>query len=149
MRKTVGTTNRRFYARALAVTVAGLFAIALVAPASSAGDPPQVLALALSPNHVKCGKAVVGVGTTCGTVTITNVSSFSGLFLQSISFSENENVFTRSTTCLLGPSMLPGASCTVQVEFDPIEPGSRKAKLLVSELLTGTYSVGVNGRGVL
>ena len=147
MRKTVTRMNRQLYAAALAVSVAGLFAVALVAPASSA--PPGLL----KPldRHLNCGPS--GGAVICGSAAWTNpgpqtveVSAihFGGKNPADFSF----DAVGQSDPCSVGLPLQTGESCSLRVVFSPNAPGGRSAKLLVEDSVSGLATpVGVNGRG--
>jgi hypothetical protein len=149
MRKTVpGEMNKRFYGRTLAVTVAGLFAIALVAPASSSANG----LLKPSTHHVRCPTLdVIGSSAICSPDPVfwTNTSDFN-IVITSIAFSGNNPTdFSFSGTCYVGQTIVPNGSCSLRVGFDPNDAGRRSASLNVVDNTSGDATpVHVAGRGV-
>jgi hypothetical protein len=151
MRTTDGRMSKRFYGRALAVTVAGLFAIALVAPASSAAAgffKPSV-------HNVKCPTVPVnGAAVLCGDpVAWTNTSS-EPVQINFMSLEGDAGVFLATfvgNNC--GQSLFydPGETCFLQIVFDPggalVGPGRYSADLTVIDGVTlDGFPVHLTGR---
>jgi hypothetical protein len=112
---------------------------------SQAVSSPTV---SLSPTSINFGNIIRGSSQTKG-VTITNTSSVTLLNL-SWSISGGFSQFTvSSTTCGTVPAKLnAGASCVINVRFQPSFAGNQTAKLSLSDYAANSpQTVNLNGSG--
>jgi hypothetical protein len=112
---------------------------------TGSGGSPQAT---LSPTSDAFGTIAVGTNSTAMTNTLTNTSTngamltFSGVTIAGT----NPGDFSQTNNC--PANLVPNASCTITVTFNPTATGSRSATLnaLVSTP-SGTKSVSLSGSG--
>lgn len=123
-----------------------------VAVAAETADTISVLlqsAMAsLSTTGLTFATQLVGTGSAPQTVTLTNAGS-APLVISTIGVGgANRSDFAETNTC--GSSVLPGASCTIDVSFEPTAKGTRTGTLMITDnaadspqavTLTGTGTV--------
>jgi trimeric autotransporter adhesin len=85
----------------------------------------------LTPSSLTFGTQAVTTTSTAQVVTVTNKGKET-LNISSIIFTgANNGDFSQTTTC--GPTVLPGANCTISVTFMPTAGGSRTASLTLND----------------
>jgi hypothetical protein len=139
--------KKRLYMVAVAVAVAGLFAVVVVAPASAA---PSVLKP--SSKHVNCGPQPVGtVNNFCEALFFQNTSSepvvVDLITLQGANTSDFAATPSGSP-CTEDVAVAPGAFCGLTILFSPVTTGHRSARLFVFPLGSDPARVGIGGRGI-
>lgn len=117
-----------------------------------AANSPQLVILAgagtyvkLAPPSIAFGQLQVGTQSSARPITLTNMSkvalNLSGIGLTGV----NAGDFAQGSTC--GPSVAPGANCSISVTFTPTAKGPRTAAVSISDdggsspqtvLMTGT-----------
>jgi hypothetical protein len=118
--------------------VIGLLAMAQTA--SAAGS-----ALDVSTHHVNFGSWPVSFGPTTSSVFLTNKSSSPVFVSYGVQSGANFGI-DGSSDC--GGSLGAGATCVVNVYFDPNTTGHLSDRLNIFENSTNTVDVGLAGRGV-
>lgn len=114
--------------------------------ADNAFGNPQTIALSgtgqvgtpaavITPNPIAFTPQPVGVASTAIAVTVSNATGTGVLTISSIGFSgTNATDFSQTNTCgTLPAAVAAGASCTVNVVFDPTSAGARAANLVVTD----------------
>ncbi|MDX6275848.1 MAG: hypothetical protein QOJ92_3058 [Frankiales bacterium] len=97
-------------------------------------------AMSASPTSLSFGEAGVGASAGARTVTVTNGGSAPITISATSVGGANPGDFTvASNTC--GPSVAPGASCSVGVDFKPGGTGPRSASLAISHNAAGSPQV--------
>ena len=94
---------------------------------SNPGEPTVVI----SPTALAFGSHVVGAASSSQALTITNTGSATLTPLSVNVTGTNSSDFTQTNTC--GTYLLAGASCAVNVTFDPSAAGSRSASIQISD----------------
>jgi secreted trypsin-like serine protease len=81
-------------------------------------------------------------------VTLRNMSTSSTLAISNIGIAGNANADYQITTSTCGITLAGGASCTVEVTFNPTKKGNRKASLTVTHYEDGSpHAVSLDGSG--
>jgi subtilase family serine protease len=112
-----------------------------VTQAAGSGTTTQ---LNLSSSSLSFGTNPVGFTTSAQTVLVSNTGG-GNLSLGTISITGTaQSDYHDSGTCVAGLVLVPGASCFLQVSFDPIAAGARSAVLRI-----GSSSVALSGTGDL
>jgi hypothetical protein len=126
---------------------------ASVSIADSASGSPQTVPLTgrgtffqWSPRQINMGNQAVGTSSAARTVTLTNVGP-TPIALFSIGIGGvNPGDFSETNTC--GSSLKAGASCTIEVTFNPTAVGSRLGHVAIQDsAFGGTHVVGLLGKG--
>lgn len=108
-----------------------------------AATAPQIRPSSSSLNF---GNVPVGTASKPQSLTLTNTGD-APLAISQIRFSPNRQEFSEENNCLGGP-IAPGASCRVQVSFNPGGTGSRSTRLeIVSNARNGLQSIPLSGTG--
>jgi len=130
---------------------------AIISIADDAPGSPQTATLfglgtgataTMSPSTLTFTTQAVATTSTAQTVTVTN-SGKETLNISAIFFTGTNNAdFAQSaTTC--GPTVLPGANCTVSVTFTPTSGGSRTAALTINDSAGDSpQSINLFGTGI-
>jgi pseudomonalisin len=138
--------NTAATARIATVTIDGQVLTVTQAAGSGAAQ------LSLSSSTMNFGSDEVGVSTAGQTVLVSNTGG-TNLNLGQISITGVAQVdFADTGTCSAGLVLTPGASCFLQVTFDPTAAGNRAAALHIgsaSVALSGTGEQGVSSDGPL
>jgi hypothetical protein len=102
--------------------------------------------LAWAPRSMNLGNQKVGTSSLAHAVTLTNAGT-TPISLFSIGMAGvNPGDFSQTNNC--GPSLIPGASCTIQVTFTPTALGGRIAHMAIRDsAFGGTHWVGLLGKG--
>jgi hypothetical protein len=121
---------------------AGRVSVAISGDGASAAGPQ----ITITPGSFSFPNTVVGsTSFTGGVVTLTNTGTIA-IDLTTITSSDTSE-FPITTTCNLPGSLVPGASCTVLVQFRPTVIGSRSAQMVIVTT-TGTPAFFVSGAGM-
>ena len=133
------------FAPSSSATPGSTFGATLTIPDNAPGSSPQVTltgtvgtpAVSFSPASVGFGTVGVGVSSAPETVTVTNSGS-SALSVSSLALGGTNPLQFAITggTCGSGSvslTLAPGASCTVQITFDPTVAGPMAAELVVTD----------------
>jgi hypothetical protein len=98
------------------------------------------------PRSMNLGNQPVGTSSAGRSVTLTNAGPVP-ITLFSIGMAGvNPGDFSQTNNC--GPSLIPGASCTIQVTFTPTALGGRIAHVVIRDsAFGGTHWVGLLGKG--
>src|SRR5437660_421532 len=107
----------------------------------------STLAVTLLPVALAFGNQQVSTTSTAQAATLANGTdstvSISGIAITGA----NSGDFAQTTTC--GPSLTPGASCTISVAFTPATSGTRTATMAVTDSAIGSpQTVSLTGTGV-
>jgi subtilase family serine protease len=141
------TGNTASASRSGTITVDGQ--VLTVIQAAGSGAATQ---LNLSSSSLSFGADPVGSTTSTQTVLVSNTGAAS-LTLGAISITGNAQAdYHDNGTCVAGLVLIPGASCFLQVSFDPSVAGARAAVLQIgssSIALSGTGELGTSGDGPL
>jgi hypothetical protein len=115
-------------------------------PLSGTGfAPPQA---AVSPASINFGSVFIGTGNSTPTVTVSNTGGAT-LHINSLAVAGDPDFFTLANNCVGGTGVVPGGSCTIQMEFQPHSAGPGSATLTVgSDASNGVISVSLSGTGV-
>lgn len=130
---------------------------AIVSIADDAPGSPQTATLfglgtgstaTMSPSTLTFTTQAVATTSTAQTVTVTNngkeTLNISGIFFTG---TNNGDFAQSATTC--GPTVLPGANCTVSVTFTPTSGGSRTASLTINDSAGDSpQSINLFGTGI-
>ena len=120
-----------------------VFCFATLSATSELDGQTALASLAISPASLDFGELAVGSQSQRITVTISNPGTAT-VALQDVLLSGMD--FSETTDC--GPSLAPGASCTMQVSFKPAIPGERVGNLAISGTDSGSpHFVAVVGTG--
>jgi hypothetical protein len=100
----------------------------------------------LSPASLSFGNQAVGTSSAAQVVTVTNTGTaslrFSGIRISG----GNSKDFSQSNTC--GATLGVNANCTISVEFDPTQTGSRTSAISIADNAAGSpQSVPLSGTG--
>lgn len=126
----------------LTVTGAGAEPIVLTSTLSGAGGEPL---LATNPAGFDLAQTVVGERSAPYAFDVTNIGFSIGTIVGIDIEGANPDDFVVTSSSCLGQTMIPGATCAVEVAFEPVEAGYRTATVIVRSD-TGQYtSVLVNG----
>lgn len=110
-------------------------------PATGTG---VVAPITLNPTSLAFGDQTVKVKSAAKSITVTNTTT-SSIAITSVAMTGANTVsFTQTNNC--PPQLLAGASCTVQVTFDPTGSGARSAIVTVIDS-AGTQNAPVTGTG--
>jgi hypothetical protein len=102
----------------------------------------------LSPSSLTFGNQTVGSSSAPQAVTLRNMSTSSTLAISNIGIAGNANADYQITTSTCGITLAGGASCTVEVTFNPTKKGNRKASLTVTHYEDGSpHAVSLDGSG--
>jgi hypothetical protein len=144
--------RKRHYMGAVGALAAGLFAVAMVAPASA--DARGLLTPA--PKHVNCGAwPVTEENVFCEEVSFANFTS-SNLAIIAIEVVDrnaaiSQEFFTQPVAadpCFEGLTLPPSDNCSLFVFFDPSTTGHHSARLAVFDNITSeAVRIGLGGRG--
>jgi Abnormal spindle-like microcephaly-assoc'd, ASPM-SPD-2-Hydin len=112
------------------------------------GVPSTLAQITISPQSLSFPDTVVGSTSFTGAAvfTLTNTGN-AAIDLTAIT-SSNPNEFPTTTTCNLPGSLVPGASCTVSVQFRPGARGGRSTQMTILTSNAGTGTVSVSGAGI-
>ncbi len=121
------------------------FAARLDGDLSSAAPPPTV---SVSPTSHDFGEVDVGSTSVAQTFTMTNTGTAALTPTITITGTWAPDFQTQNNTCS-GQSLLPSATCTVQVVFSPSNEGTESARLLIgsTDPGMGTLDVPLSGTG--
>jgi hypothetical protein len=125
----------------------GLGGLVEVPLSGEAAHPDQSVA----PSALDFGSHLVGTPSPSQTVTLTNGSGATGpdLVGQATVVGSDPEAFTITADDCSGASVAIGASCTVEVAFDPASDGARSAALRIpSDDPTSPATVSLSGSGV-
>lgn len=126
----------------LTVTGAGAEPIVLTSTLSGAGGEPL---LATNPAGFDLEDTVVGERSDPHAFDVTNIGFSIGTIVAIDIEGANPDDFVVTTSSCLGQTMIPGATCAVEIAFEPVEAGYRTGTVIVRSD-TGQYtSVLVNG----
>ena len=104
----------------------------------------QGTTVALSDTSLRFGLQLVGTESRAQAVTLTNT----GPITLDISSITTSNDFLQTNTC--GSSLPPGASCTIDVTFDPTAKGNRTGALTITDNAAGSpQTVTLTGTGTV
>ena len=126
----------------ITTTNAGRVSLAM----SGAGVSSSVPEITISPESFTFPNTVIGSTFTGGVITLTNTGTVA-VNLTTITSSDLSE-FPISSTCNLPGSLIPGASCTVLVQFRPSVGGSRTAQMVIVTTNAGTSTFSVSGSGI-
>ena len=102
--------------------------------------------LAVSATTLAFGTSTVGTSTAAQTITLSNAGTTALAGLSITMAGSDSRDFPASDTC--GSSLAAGATCTVQIAFDPRAKGARSATLSIRAGLSGlSASVALSGTG--
>jgi hypothetical protein len=109
---------------------------------------PGCSGVGVSPTGLSFGSQVVGTTSTPQTVTLTN-NLTTALTIGSIGFTgADSGDFAQTNNC--GTSLNTGASCTINVTFDPAASGARSATLSITDNAGNSpQTVSLSGTGVI
>ena len=142
-----------------APTIAGLQSGTLVIPNNSANNPAAVSlsgigyvptpGLSVAPTSIGFGSVRLGLATSGRTITVTSTGN-APLVVSSVSLGgANPGDFWLGNDSCSGVALVPGASCTVAVSFEPLRIGTRTATVtIVHNAAGGSTGVSVGGTGV-
>jgi hypothetical protein len=130
---------------------------ATLAVSDNAANSPQTVALTgtgiapgagISPTTLSFGNQVIGTSSAVRKVTLTSTGT-TNLTISGISITGvDSGDFAQTNNC--PASMVPGATCTINVTFTPAATGTRTATLAVSDNATNSpQTVALSGMGVL
>ncbi len=103
----------------------------------------QGAALSISTTSLNFSGQYTGTTSTAQTITLSNVGGAAVNFTSIAVFSD----FGRTTTC--GPSLAPGANCTVSVSFAPTAAVSYLGSLVInSDAVASPHTVSLSGTGL-
>jgi Domain of unknown function (DUF4082)/Bacterial Ig domain/Abnormal spindle-like microcephaly-assoc'd, ASPM-SPD-2-Hydin len=112
------------------------------APLSNPGEPGVII----SPTALAFGSHVVGAASSSETLTLTNTGSATLTPLSINVTGTNSSDFTQTNTCSM--SLPAGASCAINVTFDPSAAGSRSASIQISDNAASSPQIaGLSGTG--
>jgi hypothetical protein len=102
--------------------------------------------VALSSSALSFGDQLVGTVSSSPTVTLTNTGT-APLTIASLRLAgTNSSDFSQSNTC--GTSVAPGASCTINVTFNPVSTGFLSASIVIADNATNSpQSISLKGSG--
>jgi hypothetical protein len=121
-------------------------AVALVAVGAMAVPAAAAAAVTFTPASLTFGSQDVGTTSAPQTVTVTN-SGDANLFISGVSISQAGLDFNTDEACA-GLTLIPGASCTMSVVFNPSATGTRTGTLNVTDNAAGSpQSVPLTGTG--
>lgn len=114
---------------------------------SLTGTGTTAPAVTLSPTSLTFGNQLVGSNSPSQPVTLTNTGSAS-LSITSVAVTgTNTGDFSETNNC--GSTVAAGASCVINVTFDPTKTGSRSAKITVTDNASpSTQTVSLTGTGI-
>jgi len=142
-----------------APTIAGLQSGTLLIPNNSANNPAAVSlsgigyvptpGLSVAPMSIGFGSVRLGLATSGRTITVTSTGN-APLIVSSVSLGgANPGDFWLGNDSCSGVALVPGASCTVAVSFEPLRIGTRTATVtIVHNTAGGSTVVSVGGTGV-
>lgn len=108
--------------------------------------PGQKPVAKLSKTSLDMGNSMVGTATSASKVTLTNTGNVALAITSIAATGTNSSEFTVTNTC--GTSLAVNASCDISVTFKPTAPGSRTAKItLTDDGLDSPQSVTLTGTG--
>jgi hypothetical protein len=113
---------------------------------SGDGVSSPVPEITISPESFTFPNTVIGSTFTGGVITLTNTGTVA-VNLTTITSSDLSE-FPITSTCNLPGSLIPGASCTVLVQFRPSVGGSRTAQMVIVTTNAGTSTFSVSGSGI-
>jgi pseudomonalisin len=139
------TANLTTSSRSGTITIDGqVLTVTQAAAGAGSGNAAQV---ALSSSSVAFGTDVVAQPSPSRRVLVSDIGN-ANLMLGTISFSGGAaGDFSDSGSCAAGLVLSPGASCYLDVTFDPTTVGSRTATLLIGVSGGGTVTVNLSGTG--
>src|SRR5215467_6473040 len=126
----------------ITTTNAGRVSLAM----SGDGVSSPVPEITISPGSFAFPNTVVGGTFAGGVITLTNTGTVA-VNLTTITSSDLSE-FPITTTCNLPGSLIPGASCTVLVQFRPSVGGIRSAQMVIVTSNAGSPTFSVSGAGM-
>ncbi len=136
------TVNSGSNARSGTITVDGQ-----VLTVSQAAGKGSMATVNLSSSNLGFGTDSLGQPTSSQQVLVSDTGDAS-LTLSSISLDGNApGDFSQSGSCIAGLVLVPGASCYLNISFDPSSPGSRTATLQIDLGGGGSTSISLSGTG--
>ena len=136
------STGARSAQITITTTNAGRVSLAM----SGNGVSSPVPQITITPESFSFPNTVVGSTFTGGVVTLTNTGTVA-INLATIT-SSNVSEFPITTTCNLPGSLIPGASCTVLLQFRPSVGGNRSAQMVIVTSNAGRPTFSVSGAGI-
>src|SRR6185437_11012608 len=105
-------------------------------------------AISVSPASIAFGNQSINTEAPAQTISVTNPGTAT-LHINSLVVSGDADFFTSNNDCVAGTGVVPGGSCSIQVEFFPHSTGPGSATLTIgSDAANGPVSVSLSGTGV-
>ncbi len=134
--------------RSASLDVGGSAGAAVSVALSGTGTDPPRPALAVSPTALEFGELVIGSAAAPQSVTVRNSGNVSNSPNVQLGGAAAGDFLISNNGCA-GHSISAGATCTVSVEFVPIEAGARGATLSITGSGGSSASVRLSGTGRL
>jgi hypothetical protein len=104
--------------------------------------------MSVSPGSITFGDQPVNTDAPVQTITVTNPGTTT-LHVNSLSISGDPDFFTLDNNCVSGTGVVPGGSCSIQVEFAPKSAGPGSATLSIgSDAANSPTAVALSGHGI-
>lgn len=105
-------------------------------------------AISVSPGSIAFGGQLINTDAPAQTITVSNPGTTT-LHVNSLSVSGDPDFFTLTNNCVSGTGVVPGGTCSIQVEFAPKSVGVGSATLSIgSDAPNSPTNVPLSGNGV-